>query len=224
MSVTILLADDHPVVRQGLRLLLETEPDFRVAGETGDGLEVMPLVERLQPNVLVLDLMMPGLTGLEVARQVELSSPATRVVILSMYTDMAYVVEALAAGAEAYILKKSTAEELVHAIREVDAGRQFLSSVLSEKAGDIEHRVELHRRQAGGTLNPYDTLTRREREVLHLVGEGYTSAEIAGRLVISPRTVEMHRRHLVRKLGLSGQAALVRYALKHAIFPPSRMT
>jgi DNA-binding NarL/FixJ family response regulator len=220
MSVTILLADDHPVVRQGLPLLPEVEPDFGVVGETGDGLEVMSLVEQLHPTVLVLDLMMPGLSGLEVMRQMELHSPATRVVILSMYANLAYVTESLAAGAEAYILKKSTAEELVHAIREVVAGRQYLSSSLSEQAGDIELRIKLHREQAEDRLNPYETLTRREREVLHLVGEGYTSAEIAGRLVISPRTVEMHRRHLVRKLSLSGQAALVRYALQHGIIPP----
>jgi DNA-binding NarL/FixJ family response regulator len=201
-------------------LLLELEPDFRVIGETGDGLEVMPLVEQLRPSVLVLDLMMPGLGGLEVSRQMEFQAPATGVVILSMYANVAYVAEALAAGAEAYVLKKSTAEELVHAIREVVAGRQYLSSSLLEKASDIEHRIEHHRGQADETLNPYETLTRREREVLHLVGEGHTSAEIAGRLVISPRTVEMHRRHLVRKLGLSGQAALVRYALQHGIITP----
>ncbi len=220
MSVTILLADDHPVVRQGLRLLLEEEADFRVIGETGDGLEVIGSVERLRPDVLVLDLMMPGLSGLEVARQVQLQSTATRVVILSMYTSVPYVAESLAAGAKAYVLKKSTAEELVHAIRQVVAGRQYLSPALSEEAGDIEYRIALHYKHAGDTLDPYETLTRREREVLHLVGEGLTSAEIADRLVISPRTVDMHRRNMARKLGLSGQAALVRYSLQHGIIPP----
>ena len=213
MSVTILLADDHIVMRQGLRLLLEAESDFCVIGETGDGLEVAPLADRLKPDVLVLDLLMPGLSGLDVARQVKLQSPETRIVILSMYLNVAYVAGALAAGASAYVVKKSSADELVHAIREVVAGRQYLSSSLSEEA------IELHRRQTGETLDRYRTLTRREREVLHLVGEGYTSAMIAERLVVSPRTVDMHRRNLARKLGLSGQAAVVRYALQHGIFP-----
>jgi len=213
MSVTILLADDHQVLRQGLRLLLEAEADFRVIGETGDGLEVVPMVDRLHPDVLVLDLLLPGLSGLEVARQVQLQSPATRVVILSMYLSVAYVAQALAAGAKAYVAKKSSADELVRAIREVVAGRQYLGSSLSEEA------IELHRLQTGETLDRYATLTRREREVLHLVGEGYTSAMIAERLVVSPRTVDMHRRNLARKLGLSGQAALVRYAVQQGIIP-----
>ncbi|HVP22109.1 MAG TPA: response regulator transcription factor [Anaerolineaceae bacterium] len=219
MSVTILLADDHPVMRQGLHLLLDAEPDFTIIGETGDGREVMALVERLHPDVLVLDLVMPGLGGLDVARQVHQQAPATKVVILSMYASVAYVVEALAAGASAYIPKKSTAEELVYAIREVVAGRQYLSSALSNEAGDIEQLIKDHRSQTGDTLDIYETLTRREREVLNLVGEGYTSAEIADLLVISPRTVDMHRRNMVQKLGLSGQASLVRYAVKHGLLP-----
>lgn len=216
MSVTtILLADDHPVMRQGLLLLLEAEPDFHIIAETGDGLEVMRLIERLRPDVLVLDLMMPGLNGVEITRQVSREYPATRIVILSMYTNVAIIAEVLAAGAKAFVPKKSTAEELVYAIREVVAGREYLSSTLSDEDGDIQHRLEDYRRRAGESLDLYDTLTRREREVLHLVGEGYTSAEIADKLYISPRTVEMHRHHMVRKLGLTGQAALLRYELQH---------
>jgi two-component system, NarL family, response regulator NreC len=221
MTTAILLADDHPVVRQGLRLLLEAEPDFTVVGETGDGLEVLALVQRLLPDVLVLDLMLPGLGGLEVTRRVHRTSPKTQVVILSMHANVAYVAEALAGGAAAYVLKKSTAGELVSAIRAALAGRQFLSVPLSAA------QVEQHRRQSGGRLDPYDTLTRREREVLQLVVEGQTSAEIGARLSLSPRTVEMHRRNLemhrrnlVRKLGLSGQAALVRYGLQRGLGPP----
>ncbi len=211
MSITILLADDHPVVRQGLRLLLEAEADFRVTGETGDGQEVMDSLERLHPDVLVLDLMLPGLSGLDILRQMQRQSTPARVVILSMYDNVAYVSEAFAAGAKAYVLKKSTAEELVQAIREVVAGRQYLSPPLSQEA------IDLHQSQAGDTLDRYQTLTRREREVLHLVGEGLTSAQIADRLVISPRTVDMHRRHMVQKLGLSGQSALVRYAAQQGL-------
>jgi DNA-binding NarL/FixJ family response regulator len=131
-----------------------------------------------------------------------------------MYSHSAYVAEALEGGASAYVLKKSTAGELVTAVREALAGRRYLDSSLSSEA--IEH----YQVEARGRLDPYQTLTRREREVLHLVAEGLTSAEIAARLAISPRTVDMHRRHLVRKLNLTGQAALVRYALQRRLYPP----
>jgi len=211
---TIVLADDHQVVRNGLRVLLEAEPDFSVVGEAGDGLEAVRLVERLQPDVLVLDLMMPGLNGLEVARQVSQRSPQTRVVILSMYDNEAYVLEALRAGAAAYVLKESTSAELVRAIREAVAGRRYLSPPLSERA------IEIYIQKAeSAALDPYETLTAREREVLHLVAEGHTNAEIAARLFVSPRTVETHRANLMRKLGLHTQTDLIRYALRRGILP-----
>ena len=132
----IVLADDHPIVRQGLCALLEAETDFQVVGEAGDGLEAVALVERVKPDVLVLDLMMPTLSGLEVARQTRQRSPQTRVVILSMHADEGYVLEALTAGASAYVLKKSTAGDLVKAIRDAIAGRRFLSPPLSERLID----------------------------------------------------------------------------------------
>jgi len=211
---TIVLADDHHVVRQGLRSLLEAEPDFSVVGETGDGLEAAQQVERLQPDALVLDLMMPGLNGLEVTRQVSRRSPRTCVVILSMYANEAYVLEALRAGAAAYVLKESTSAELVRAIREAIAGRRYLSPPLSERA------IESYMQKAeSAELDPYETLTAREREVLHLVAEGHTNAEIAGRLFISRRTVETHRTNLMRKLGLRTQTDLIRYALRRGILP-----
>ncbi len=209
----IVLADDHPVVRQGLRVLLEAEPDFSVVGEAGDGLETSGLVERLQPDVLVLDLLMPGLDGIEVIRQVRRRTPQTRVVVLSMHSDEAYVLEALGAGAAAYVLKKSTLAELGHAIREAVAGRHYLSPPLSE------HAIEAYLEKAKAALDPYQTLTPREREVLHLVAEGCTNVEVAARLSISPRTVEMHRSHLMRKLDLHTQTDLVRYALQKGILP-----
>jgi len=211
---TIALADDHQVVRNGLRVLLEAEPDFSVVGEAGDGLEAVRLVERLQPDVLVLDLMMPGLNGLEVARQVSQRSPQTRVVILSMYDNEAYVLEALRAGAAAYVPKESTSAELVRAIREAVAGRRYLSPPLSERA------IEIYMQRAeSAALDPYETLTAREREVLHLVAEGHTNAEIAARLFVSPRTIETHRANLMRKLGLHTQTDLIRYALRRGILP-----
>jgi DNA-binding NarL/FixJ family response regulator len=215
MSVRILLADDHPIVREGLHRLLEAEPDLAIVAETGDGLQVEPLAVSLQPDVLVLDLMLPGLGGLEIVRRVRRRLPETRVVVLSMYGSAAYVADALAGGASAYVLKKSTAAELVAAIRSALAGHKYMDSSLSVE--DIERQ----RSRAGRSVDPYESLTRREREVLHLVGEGLSSAEIAPRLGISPRTVEMHRRHLVRKLQLTGQAALARYALQRGLQPPA---
>jgi len=211
---TIVLADDHHVVRQGLRSLLEAEPDFSIVGEAGDGLEAAQLVERLQPDVLVLDLMMPGLNGLEVTRQVSQRSPQTHVVILSMHPNEAYVLEALRAGAAAYVIKESTSAELVRAVREAVAGRRYLSPPLSERA------IEVYMQKAeSAALDPYETLTAREREVLHLAAEGHTNAEIADRLFISRRTVETHRANLMRKLGLRSQTDLIRYALQRGILP-----
>lgn len=211
---TIVLADDHHIVRQGLRSLLEAEPDFSVVGETGDGLETAQLVERLQPHVLVLDLMMPGLSGLEVTRRVSRRSPQTRIVILSMHADEAHVLEALRVGAAAYVLKESTAAELVRAVREAAAGRRYLSPPLSERA------IEAYVQKAESTaLDPYERLTAREREVLHLVAEGHTNTQIADRLFISRRTVETHRANLMRKLDLQSQTDLISYALRRGILP-----
>jgi len=213
MSVTtIVLADDHHVVRKGMRALLEAESDFRLVGEASDGLETVQLVERLRPDVLVLDLMMPGLNGLEVTRQVCKRSPQTRVVILSMHADDDYVLEALRNGAIGYVLKDASIDELVQAVRDAAAGRRYLSPLLGERAIDAYVRQT---REA--TLDRYETLTDREREVLHLAAEGLTNAEVAARLSISPRTAETHRANMMRKLGLRTQTDLVRYALRRGI-------
>jgi two-component system, NarL family, response regulator NreC len=211
---TIVVADDHHLVRQGLRMLLAAEPDFQIAGEAGDGLEALRLVKELQPDALVLDLMMPVLNGLEVTRRVSQRSPQTRVVILSMHANEAYVLEALRAGAAAYVLKESTSEELVRAVRAAVAGQRYLGPPLSELA--IRAYVEKAKEAA---LDPYETLTDREREVLQLVAEGHTNAEIADLLVISPRTVETHRANMMHKLDLSNQGDVVRYALQRGILP-----
>lgn len=212
MPITILLADDHDVVRLGLRRLLEAEPDFQLVGEAAEGLVVVSLVEQLQPNVLILDLMMPGLSGLEIMRQVAQRVPQTRIVVLSMYANEAYVVEAVRNGALAYVLKGSHASELVRAVREVAAGRHYLSPPLSERT--VEAYVQ---RAQEPQFDLYETLTIREREVLHLAAEGHTSPQIATRLFISPRTVETHRGNLLRKLGLETQTDLVRYALRRGL-------
>ena len=212
--ITVVLADDHPVVRRGLSTLLDAEQDFRLVGETGDGLKAVALVEQLKRDMAVLDLMIPGLNGLEVARQVRQRSPETRVILLSMHANEAYVLEALRNGANGYVLKDSSAADLVRAVREVAAGRRYLSAPLSERA--IDTYVQKAEETA---LDVYETLTTREREVLHLAAEGRTHAEIADRLFISPRTVEVHRGHLMRKLGLQTQTDLIRYDLQKGILP-----
>jgi DNA-binding NarL/FixJ family response regulator len=214
MSISIVLADDHPVVRRGMRALLEAEPDFRVVGEAGDGLEAVRLVELLQPDVLVLDLMMPGLSGLEVIRIINQRGSRTRVVVLSMHDDSAFVAEALKNGATGYVLKGSEPHVPVLAVREAAAGRRFLSPPVTERAID----AYIEQARAVG-FDPHETLTRREREVLQLAAEGSTSAEIAARLHISQRTVENHRANLMRKLGLKNPSELVRYAVRRGIIP-----
>lgn len=212
---TIALADDHQVVRQGLRILLEAVPEFHVVGEAADGQEAVQLVERLRPHVLVLDLMMPGLNGLDVLRQVTQYAPKTNVIIFSMYADISYVLEALKNGASGYVLKRANVDKLVEAIRHVMAGRRYLSPPLSE--ADINGLME---KTAASKSDPYELLTDRQREVLQLIVEGYTNGEIAESLVISTRTVEFHRSNLMRKLGARTQADLIRIALQRGIFPP----
>ena len=214
-KIRILLADDHQVVREGFRALLEAEPDFEIVAETGDGLEAVRLAEHQKPHVLVVDLMMPGLNGLEVARQISQRLPRTHIVVLSMHANEAYVLEALKNGACAYVLKDSSAAELVRAVREANVGRRYLSPPLSEPA--IDNYIQ--RTRNSDSLDLYDTLTNREREVLQLGAEGHTNAEIAGRLFISPRTVETHRANVMHKLGLRSQTELVRYALRRGILP-----
>jgi DNA-binding NarL/FixJ family response regulator len=211
---TIILADDHHVVRQSFRILLEAESGFQVLGEAASGLEAINLVERLRPDVLVIDIMMPDLNGIEAVRRVKKQFPKTVIVILSMHENEAYVLEALRAGVSAYVLKKSTAQELVYAIEQGVAGHLFLSPPLSE------HAIEAYLQKSQGTvLDRYDTLTAREREVLYLAAEGLNHTEIATRLSISPRTVEMHHGNLMRKLHLRNQTDLIRFALQRGILP-----
>jgi len=211
---TVVLADDHPIVRQGLRTLLEAEGDFAVIGEEADGLNVVALVERLRPDVLLLDVRMPGLNGLEITRQIAQRAIRTRIVILSMHANEIYVLEALRHGAAGYVLKDAAPTEMLKAVREVTAGRRYLSPALSERA------IASYARQAQATPeDPYETLTTREREVLHLAAGSSSLAEIGTRLGISPRTVETHRENLMRKLGLQSQTDLIRYALRRGILP-----
>ena len=209
--ITVLLADDHIVMRQGLRALIDSQADLQVVGEASNGHEALEMIQQKKPAVSVLDLMMPGLSGLEVTRQVWRIS---QVLILSMHADEAYVIEALRKGASGYVLKDATANELIQAIRIVASGQRYLSSPFSERA--ISAYIQ---RVKTGSLEPYDTLTTREREILQLVAEGRNSAEIAQRLSISPRTVEAHRASLNRKLDIHSQADLIRLAMKKGLLP-----
>jgi two-component system, NarL family, response regulator NreC len=212
MKISIVLADDHPVVRRGIRSLLEAEAGLSVMAEAADGLEAVRLAGRLKPDVLILDLMMPGLSGLEVVRVVRQRSPQTRIVILSMYSNNAFVAEALKNGANGYVLKGCAERTVVRAVRDVAAGRRFLSPPVTEIA--IDAYIE---QAKANSFDAHETLTAREREVLQLSAEGKTNPEIAGRLHISHRTVENHRSNLMRKLGLKNQSDLIRHAVRRGL-------
>jgi DNA-binding NarL/FixJ family response regulator len=214
MTISIMLADDHPVARRGMRALLESQPEFSVVGEASDGLETVRLVTRLRPAILILDLMMPGLSGLEVLRIVRQRSTETRVVVLSMHSTNAFVAESLTNGAIGYVLKDCAETHLVCAVRKAAAGRRFLSPAVNEIA--IDAYIQQSR---SGSLDPHDMLTIREREILQLAAEGHTNSKIAARLHISQRTAENHRAHLMHKLGLHNHSELVRHAVRRGLIP-----
>ena len=212
MIVTLLLADDHPIVRQGLKHLLEAESNWKVVGEASNGLQAVQLTEKIRPRVLIVDIMMPELNGLEVLKQVKERSPATCCIVLSMQSADFYVVEALKAGALGYVLKETGPSELVQAVQQVIQGQRYLSPRISERLIDV--LIETKHQPSS---DPYQTLTNREREVLQMAAEGLSSSEIARRLSISPRTAELHRGRMMHKLGLRSQTDLIRYAFKRGI-------
>jgi DNA-binding NarL/FixJ family response regulator len=210
----VVLAEDHEMVRQGVCALLRAEADLQVVGEAGDGLAALEMVERLKPDVLVADLTMPGLGGLELTHQAVRRSPRTRVVILTMHSAESFVLEALEQGASAYVLKDAGIAELIRAIREVLSGRRYLSPPLSDKAvaAYVPTADTVKARN-----DPYERLTLRERQVLHLAAEGLRNTAIAERLGISVRTAETHRARVLGKLGLRNQTELVRWALRRGV-------
>ncbi len=207
--ISVILADDHHIVREGIKMLLEAQSDISVIGEASDGLKAVELTNRLKPLILIVDLMMPGLNGLEVTKQVIQHQSRTKVIILSMYSNEAYVTQALRNGASGYVVKESNVSDMVQAVREVASGRSYLSPAISWLA--MEAYIEKAKSSA---LDPYDTLTDREKEVFHLIAEGFSSAKISARLYISPRTAETHRSNVMRKLGLKSPTDLIKYALK----------
>jgi two-component system, NarL family, response regulator NreC len=209
----VLLADDHGIVRRGLKSLIENETDARVIGEAADGLEALRLCDEHKPDVLIVDIGMPKLNGLDVAARVQKQERPPRVVILSMHADESYIMRALAAGARAYLLKEATDEDLVPALRAVAAGKPFFSPLVAGVL--VEDYVR--QLQARGLTDSYHLLTDREREVLQLLAEGRSNKEVATLLDLGLSTIETHRANLMQKLNLHNTAEIVLYAVRKGI-------
>lgn len=213
MKTRVLLADDHGVVRKGLRFLLESEPDLEVVGEAADGREAVRLAEDLEPNVVIMDIAMPRLNGIDATAQIVRHRPGTAVIILSMHSDEGYLVRTLAAGARGYLLKDSAEQDVVRAIHAVIQGRPFFSPEIAKALLEDYMR----RLNQSGLTDSYDLLSDREKEVLHLLAEGKTNKEVAAILLLSTYTVETHRTHIMQKLNLHNTAELVLYAVRKKI-------
>ncbi len=213
MPIRILLADDHTVVRDGLRALLERQPDMTVVAEAADGRDSVRLAEEQSPDVVVMDITMPNMNGIEATRRILAASPRTAVVILSMHQDESYVLRSLKAGAKGYLLKDSLRSDIVDAIRAVSQGRSFLTRKISR----IMQEDYVRQMERRGVEDSYDLLTDREREILQLVAEGKANKEVAGLLNIGLTTVETHRTHILQKLGLHSVPELILYAVRKSI-------
>ena len=211
--VRILLADDHTVVRQGLRKLLEERPDWEVIAEAGDGREAVRLAEQQKPEVAILDVAMPLLNGIEATRQITKRVPATRVLVLSMHADEAYVTQILQAGATGYLLKDSADVDLLKAVGEAAQGRSFFSPAIARVMLDDYVRQLADK----GVTDRYESLSEREREIFQLIAEAKTNKEIAALLNVSPSTVETHRAHIMEKLDLHSAAEIVLYAVRRGV-------
>jgi len=210
MKTRVLLADDHGMMREGLRALLAGAPDIAVIADVGNGREAVRMAGELMPDVVVMDVSMPDLNGIEAARLLREKCPQTRIVMLSMHASSEHVHRALEAGAAGYVLKESAAAEVIAAVRTVLAGRVYLSPALGIEAGV----------RARGGKSPLQSLSSRERQVLQLVVEGKSSAEIARTIHLSAKTVETYRSRLMKKLGVADTPALVKFAIQHGLTPP----
>ncbi len=209
----ILVADDHGIVRQGLRSLLERQQDMEVAGEAGDGREAVRMAEELDPQIIVMDIAMPQLNGIDAAEQVLRTSPQTKIILLSMYADEEFLTRALTVGVKGYLLKDSAELDLVRAVRAVAAGKSFFSPAISQAlAEDYVRQL-----QSKGLQDSYELLTPREKEIIQLLAEGKSNKEVATVLDVSPYTVETHRMHLMQKLNLHNTAEIVLYAVRKKI-------
>lgn len=210
---TILIADDHGIVREGLRRLLEAEDDISVCGEAVDGNDLLEQAERLRPDVVILDITMPRLGGLETLERLRKRSPGLKAILLSMHGDPPFVQSAVALGADGYLLKNGPAGEILEAVRAVVGGGSYFSPPVAKEI------VEQLRTPSRGS-EPFSVLSSREREILHLIADGLSAKEIATNLKISTKTVEAHRTSLMRKLGVRKATELVRYAMRHGLVQP----
>lgn len=211
--IRLLIADDHAIVRAGIRLLLETQEDMAVVGEAADGTAAIQLARELHPDVLLMDIAMPGLNGLEATRHVRREAPQTQVLVLTMHENERYFYEALRAGASGYVVKGAPPVDLLAAIRAVAQGQAYLQPSLARTLLDDY----VKRTREGEDREQYDRLTDREREVLRLIAEGQTAKEVADLLGISANTVERHRANIMAKLDLHTRAALVKYAIRKGL-------
>ena len=212
-KIRILLADDHNIMRQGLRLLLERQPGFEVVGEAADGRQAVERAEAMKPDVVVLDIAMPKLSGIDAAQQISALLPHAAIIILSMHSDEGYVLRALKAGARGYVLKDSAENGLIETIKAVSAGKAFFSPEISKIL--VEDYVREMKKR--GAEDSYELLTSREREILHMLAEGKSNKDIATVLNLSLYTVETHRRNLQDKLNLHSIAELILYAVRKGI-------
>jgi DNA-binding NarL/FixJ family response regulator len=217
--VRILIVDDHTLMRSGIRALLEKSEDLRVVGEAGDGHEALRLIGELTPQVVLMDISIPGLNGLDVAARVRKDHPAVRIVFLSMHSSEEYILKALSVGAAGYVLKDATTNELELAVRSATKGETFLSPAVSTKVvGNYLERFS--RDQAASGHDSFQLLTPRQREILQLIAEGCTTKDIAKKLGLSVNTVEVHRANLMERLNIHDIATLVRYAITAGIVQP----
>ncbi len=214
-SISVFIADDHAIVRDGLRLLLEAQPDIKVVGDAADGRQAVYQVQQICPDVVIMDIAMPELNGIEATLHIRQSCPSTQVVILSIYATREHIFRALQAGALGYILKESAAIEVVNAVRALHAGHRYLCKKIDEVMVDNY----ISRRRVSEIKSPIESLSPREREILQLVVEGKSSAEIASILFLSPKTVETYRSRLMQKLKVNDIPSLVKFAIQHRLTP-----
>jgi DNA-binding NarL/FixJ family response regulator len=219
-SVRILIVDDHTLMRSGIRALLEKSADLRVVGESGDGHSALRLIKELNPQVVLMDISIPGLNGLEVAAKARKDHPAIRIVFLSMHSSEEYILKALNVGAAGYVLKDATTNELELAVRCAAKGETYLSPAVSTKVV-ANYLARLSGGEKASGSGPFDLLTPRQREILQLIAEGYTTKDIAKKLGLSMNTVEVHRANLMDRLGIHDIAGLVRYAISSGIVQSS---
>ena len=217
-QITVLLAEDHMIVREGLRSVLEAEGDIEIVGQAQDGREAVELTEKLLPDIVIMDIAMPRLNGMEATRQILKIAPATRILILSAHSDDAYVEEVLALGAAGYVIKQTSLLILAKAIREVSKGNTFFSPTIAKRLQDQERKA---REKGECRTNKFASLTSREVEVLQLIAEGKANKETASELSISIKTVEKHRQALMEKLNIHDTASLTRYAIAAGVIESS---